>query len=365
MPYRHYDDREHQRDEEFTEDVYELTRREFLKQLGIAGLCSAGVIGALSEVSADALIGDTLSPIAGRARGGAVAQSKVVLVRSQRVFGARLRINRGVLEKMLDQGMMLLTGEKTPQRAWEKLFSSDEKVGIKPNGLGGATCATSKELIELCIERLTGIGIKAENIYLWDQNPRFIRNWGFTVKPRGPGVRVFNVQGTWDKPIRHGSFHGRITRIITREVDAILNLPILKDHSIAGVTIAMKNHYGSIDNPGKHHGNNCDPYIADLNAVPAIKNKTRLIICDALRPLCQGGPRDRPQFRWIFGGLLLSTDPVAHDTVGMGIIKARRAEVGLPPLERVGRPPKHIATAAARGLGINDPKRIRVIRKTV
>lgn len=324
----------------------QITRREFA--LKITGLCAIG-IACLSE-GEQSVGAPKLAP-----------KGKTVIVRSKRVFKAPLRPDESELEKMLDRGIMALTGESTPQRAWEKLFSSDERIGIKPNGLGGPTCSTSKELIRICIERLTGIGVKPENIYLWDQNPSFIRNWGFELNPKGPGVRVLNVQETFGDTIKHLSFRGRITRIITHQVDAIINMPILKDHNIAGITGALKNHYGSIDNPAAYHANGCDPYIAHLNSFPAIRNKTRLIIGDALRPLCEGGPQDRPQFRWVYGGVILSCDPVAHDFIALRIIEGRRKELGLPPLEMVGRPAKHILTAAKLGLGIANPKRLQLI----
>jgi len=328
-----------------------FSRREFIWELCKLCAFSAACVSTHNAISSRAL--------------EARKESKVIIVRSKKVFKKLPRPDKAELARMLDNGMILLTGEKDPKRAWEKLFNSDERIGIKPNGLGGATCSTSKELIEICIERLTGIGIKAENIFLWEQNPNFIRNCGFEVRPKGPGVRVMNVQETFGGVVKQGSFRGRVTRIITNYVDAIINMPILKDHNIAGITGALKNHYGSIDNPMAHHANNCDPYIADLNSLPAIRKKTRLIIGDALRPLCEGGPSDKPQFRWVYGGIILSCDPVAHDAVAARIIQERRKELSLPPLERIGRPPKHIETAARRGLGVADLKKIDLIAVTL
>ena len=39
------------------------------------------------------------------------------------------------------------------------------------------------------------------------------------------------------------------SKILTRECAMVINLPILKDHSMAGVTFAMKNMYGVVDRP--------------------------------------------------------------------------------------------------------------------
>jgi len=139
-------------------------------------------------------------------------------------------------------------------------------------------------------------------------------------------------------------------------------VPILKDHGTAGVTIAFKNHYGSFDNPGAHHGNNCDPYLADLYSLPAIREKTRLIVCEAIRPLANGGPGLNNQYLWDYNGILVATDPVAMDYQGWQIIEARRKEIGLPPLAQTGRPVRHLATAARMGLGTNDPEKMRVIK---
>jgi len=41
-------------------------------------------------------------------------------------------------------------------------------------------------------------------------------------------------------------------------------VPILKSHNLCGVTMAMKNMYGVIDNPSQLHGTACNPSVADL-----------------------------------------------------------------------------------------------------
>jgi hypothetical protein len=110
------------------------------------------------------------------------------------------------------------------------------------------------------------------------------------------------------------------------------------------------------------HNNHCDPFIADLNMIPAIRSKTRLIIMDALRPLADGGPIFRPNAMWKYNGLLVSQDPVAVDTMEWKIIDERRTEIGLPTVAQAGREPISIATAAARGLGVNDFDKMDIIR---
>jgi len=52
---------------------------------------------------------------------------------------------------------------------------------------------------------------------------------------------------------------------------------------------------------------------------------------------------------------------VALDYWGWQIIEARRKEIGLKTLEQEGRPPRQLASAAALGLGTNDPQKIDLV----
>jgi uncharacterized protein (DUF362 family) len=138
----------------------------------------------------------------------------------------------------------------------------------------------------------------------------------------------------------------------------VINLPVLKDHGITGVTMALKSFFGAIHNPNKYHSNVGDPYIADVYMLPPIRRKTRLAICDATTAQYEGGPSYMPQWSWRFNSLLVSCDPVALDSTGWHIIERQRTENGMKSLKDAGREPKYIASAAARRLGAADPARI-------
>ena len=144
-------------------------------------------------------------------------------------------------------------------------------------------------------------------------------------------------------------------------VDSHISIPVLKDHDIAGVSIGMKNFYGAIYNPNKFHFNRCDPYVADLMNFPIIKDKLKLIVCDATRVQVNNGPAYYPRYGWEYGGLLVSCDPVALDYIGWQIIEKRRAELKLKSLQKSGREPTYIHRAAELKLGHTDPKMIKII----
>jgi len=143
----------------------------------------------------------------------------------------------------------------------------------------------------------------------------------------------------------------------------VINIPVLKDHGIAGVTVSLKNMFGAIHNPNKYHLDVGDPYIADVNMLWAIRQKTRLTICDATTAQYEGGPSYLPHWNWEYNGLLLGSDPVALDTVGWRLIEEKRMIEGVPTLAEAGREPTYIATAADanHGLGTNDAERIDLV----
>jgi hypothetical protein len=116
--------------------------------------------------------------------------------------------------------------------------------------------------------------------------------------------------------------------------------------------------HGLTDKPWELHGNNCDPYIAQVNALPAIAKKHKLIIADGLLGCCDGGPGYKSDGIGKYESLFFATDRVAFDTVATGIIEAARKLKGFPTLAAAGRPPKYLLTAEKIGLGNHDMARI-------
>ena len=111
------------------------------------------------------------------------------------------------------------------------------------------------------------------------------------------------------------------------------------------------------------HADGCNPGVADLNAFPAIREKIRLTIGDAMSSVYEGGPGFHPEHLWYPNALIVGEDRVAIDQTAWGILERKRAEMGMPTLEAAGRLPRYIATAAdeIHRLGTNDPKRISLL----
>ena len=125
--------------------------------------------------------------------------------------------------------------------------------------------------------------------------------------------------------------------------------------------------YGVINNPSAMHGSACDPYIADLNMIPQIRQKVRFVVSDLKTAVYEGGPSYRPEYAWNEDGLMVGEDRVAIDTICAQIVQRKRAEKGLNTLEQKGTPLTYIATAAdaQHRLGTNDPARIALIEHSI
>ena len=275
------------------------------------------------------------------------------------------RVSSDIVQKLLDTAMENFYNVSSPRKAWQRVVGSEDIVGIKVNCLAGKGISTSIELVEAIQERLLEVGVKPHRIIVWDRLNNDLERAGYQIyygkrKPQCYG----NDQIGYSRDVyEYGSVGSRLSRIILHQCTAVINVPILKDHGIVGVTMALKNFFGAIDNPNKYHDSVGDPYIADVNMISEIRNKVRLTICDAITAQYEGGPPYMPQWTWPHNGLLVGTDMVALDHVGWQMIEDKRKEVGMEPLKTLGREPTYIATAAepARGLGTNDPNKIEII----
>ena len=272
------------------------------------------------------------------------APSRVVTVRHGGVWQGD-ELDLGALGQMLDAGICELTGLNDALSAWRALFDPEERIAIKVNCISRYT--TNVGLALLVAKRLNQAGVPLEQITIYDRSTGELRRAGYPLNRDKPGLRCWGpeewVQSTTITDVTQ-KWHNVLV-----ECDALINLPIFKMHPFAGVTLALKNHYGSIHDPGSLHDNNCNPAIAELNAQSLIRERTRLIIGDGLR-LCP--------LNWdhaVPGNLLLfSFDPVAHDTVGREILVAQREALGEGQGALVGQS-RYIETAASLGLGTNDP----------
>jgi uncharacterized protein (DUF362 family) len=317
-----------------------IPRREFIGAVG-AGAGAA----ALSR-------GTTLA---------AEAKPKATVVKARREKAvAEGKPNADVVKQMVHVAVMRLAGAKTPAEAWARYVKPKDVVGVKINALFGVGAATNPCVTAAVVEGCRMAGVPADNIICWDREDKHLKKSGYTVQA-GKGVKYVGVNNRWEeKPTAIHTCQGRLARVLTQECTALINVPMLKSHSIAGMTFSMKNHYGSFHNPWKAHANGCDPFLPKLNALNPIRAKTRLIVGDVLLPVADRGPRPAPRWVWPAKTILAATDTVAIDTVALQILEAQRAKVNRPSLRKTGKA-TYVQTAAKMGLGVGDLAQIEVV----
>ncbi len=316
-----------------------VSRRDFLVRTAAAGAALA------------------LSRGLGSAEEAAAEKSTVVRVRRPKAF-AEGEIPEKTVADMVHAAVRRLAGVDDTAKAWGKFVTPDDVVGLKVNCLFGVGASTHPEVVTAIIAGCKAAGVPDAHIIVWDRDSGDLTKSGYTVCRTG-GYLCYGTDGAYEtEPVSAGKYTGHLTKILTQTITALINVPILKTHGMCGLTMSMKNHLGTIDNPADCHPNNCDPFLADVNSLPAIREKTRLLICDALFPIAEGGPAAKPGYTWPYGAVLAATDTVAIDHIGLLILEERRKQIGLGAIT----PASHaIANAAERGLGTNDMKRIALV----
>jgi uncharacterized protein (DUF362 family) len=279
-----------------------------------------------------------------------LAKSRVVIIKSSGVISSSGKIDKEVLSRMVYRGLCVFASESRAEDALGHLISPQDKVGLKVNCLAGPMASTHPEVALAVANQVKKTGIKAKDTIIWDRSSYELQEVGFSLNADGDDFLCFGTDakgvGYSRDLVKHRTIGSLVSRLLERLTTVQINVPVLKDHSLSGVTCSLKNWFGAIHNPNKYHENGCDPFIADLNSVPLIRRQHKLVVCDALRIQYNGGPAYHPQWAENFGGVILGDDPVAVDFVGYQIIDRIRSKHGLPGLDDAGRKPKHIFTAA-------------------
>jgi uncharacterized protein (DUF362 family) len=326
-------------------------RRDFLKGAATGAL----VLGTQSKLGLAGMLDKKVE----------AAKSKVVVARDAALHGSDGQLDEKRVQALLDRAIASYTGHDKPIDAWKRIVPVGKVIGLKVNGLGGKGISTHAALVMAVCERLQQAGVKPGEIIVWDRNARDLEACGLTISTDPSRIRVYgsDVAGFEEQQESWGAAKVRFSKILTRDCAMVIGLPILKDHSGAGVTFAMKNMFGVVNNPGDLHPGGCNPGVADLNCIPAVREKVRFTIGDAMSSVYDGGPGFHPERLWQPNALIVGEDRVAVDHTAWQLLERKRAEVGVPTLEAANRPPRYIATAAdqAHNLGVNDPQRIHLM----
>jgi uncharacterized protein (DUF362 family) len=277
---------------------------------------------------------------------------------------------------MLDKAITTFVGNSSAADAWRKFVSPEDVVGLKINTLGNADVKGMDytmhfgSIIGAISSGLKKMGVPDKNIVVWDRSEEEMKEAGLTMQSDPGSMRfiankVTRMSGgdyaSAAYPV--GSLTSKVSRILDEVTTSMINVCVPKTHGRSVFTNSMKNHYGTIDNPGRMHANGCTgPGIPEVNTIPIIREKQKLIVSDALLMVIEAGPRWDRRFIRPFGGILVGTDPVAVDAVALRLLDDLRKAEGMEP---IAPSVLHIGLAEQLGLGKSKPEDIDLVALNV
>lgn len=281
-------------------------------------------------------------------------RSRVVHVRSRMVVDGPI-VHRTMFKEMLEEALTALTGAKDIAQAWRAILKPDDVIGIKFNRSGQAVIGTTGVVADVLIASITEAGWEPARLVCIEAPA------DTEARYRTPPPRMGYVADATD----FGSGSDQLASVLG-QVTALIDVPFLKTHNIAGMTCALKNlSHALVKHPARYHRNGCCPYIADIVGLPEIRNKLRLCLADALRVVYDRGPEATAETISDEGVLLVSFDPVATDAVGLTLLNDARRRNGLEPIARSPGALGYLAAAHRQGLGIALLHGIDLVRRNL
>ena len=252
-------------------------------------------------------------------------------------------------EAMFDKGIAALGGIG-------RFVKPGQTVVIKPNiswdvpeaGAANTPPALVARIIKHCLDA------GAKRVYVMDHS---IENWERTLRGSGIGAAVKAAGGVY-APAEDVKYYQTVnvngpTLKTTRvhesilECDVLIDVPVLKHHGGAGVTVAMKNLMGCVWSRREYHSQGLHGCIADFLRV----RKPDLCVVDASRVITRHGPRGgSPSDIAEMNAQILSTDIVAADAASAKMLGQEPSGIG------------HIRLAAEAGFGEIDLTKIKIER---
>jgi len=127
------------------------------------------------------------------------------------------------------------------------------------------------------------------------------------------------------------------------QADLFVNMPIAKVHGAGRLTMAMKNHMGTVKDRWTFHATGLHQCIADISSYL----RPQITILDCTRILTSHGPKGPGDVK-ILNQIILGTDQVAVDSYGSTLFGMKPEDIG------------YLKAAREMGLGETDLGKIRV-----
>ncbi len=251
---------------------------------------------------------------------------------------------------MFDEGIQALGG-------MERYVKPGQSVVIKPNigwdAIPERAANTNPELIGRIVKRCLEAGADSVSVFdnTCDEWKKCYANSGIEKEVEAAGGTI--VPGNSESYYRDVEIPGgkSLTAAKVHELildsDVFINVPVLKSHGSAKLTIAMKNLMGVVWDRRFWHQNDLHQCIADYTTF----RKPDLNIVDAYRVMKRNGPRGVSVEDVVkYDSLLISSDIVAVDAAAAKVFGSEPVDI------------PYIAIADEMGIGTMDLSKLNIKR---
>jgi uncharacterized protein (DUF362 family) len=271
-----------------------MKRRDFLKTSAAVGVAALTFDKLQAAMSSNSLMVESVPDMVA-VMGGEPAQ---LLERALKEMGG--------IGKYVKKGQTVVI---KPNIGWDK------KPSFAANTNPDLISALIKECLKAGAKKVTVFDHTCDNwqkCYANSGIEKAVKEAGGTILPGNDEVYYKEVKIPQGVKLKSTKIHQAIL-----EADVWFNVPILKHHDGARMSIAMKNYMGIVYDRPFFHSNDLNQCIADIctwNKKPALN------IVDAYRCLRKHGPQGRSiSDTSVLKTLIVSTDIVAADAAAIGL----------------------------------------------
>lgn len=321
-------------------------------------------------------------------------KAKVFYAMETSSLAQRRTPNPAVVRRMVDNLVCAATGKSNPAAAWASLVKASDRVGIKVAASGGAVSGTHPAVVKAIATGLISAGLQPSNIIVWDRNLDDLLAAGYSRNDPLYRLRWVDTATGYDKKSQvtapvigrliwgDSSFGDRTgsrvedmlsggeqlsstsyyAKVLSQEVNKVINVPSLTDSFLTGVNGALANMtLPNLDNWRRftRSPDFGDPYLAEIYADAMIHGKIVLTILDALVLQYAGGPFPNPGFLVDHHSIFMSKDPIAIDATATRLLNENRTPSRLPSLDKMTL---WLQSASAINLGKHREEEIELIR---
>ncbi len=308
-----------------------MKRRDFLKAVAISGAAITLKMKGGMDVLAQTVNSDTNNPI----------DIMAVMGGEPAAMFKRAITEMGGMSKFIKRGQTVAV---KPNIGWDR----------KPELAADTNPELVAEIVRQCFEA----GAKDVTVFdhTCDEWVKCYKTSGIEDAAKAAGAKVVpadkesyyrTVTLPQGKRLKEAQIHQAIL-----DNDVWINVPVLKHHGGANLSISMKNYMGIIWDRRIFHRSDLQQCIADICTYP---KKPVLNIVDAYRIMITNGPQGRTENDVVTAkGLFISQDIVAVDTAAAKFFN----QVQEMPLDHV----KHLANGEELKLGTMDIDKLNIKR---